>query len=240
MGSSIASRLRGEPLRGLALAALILLIWVTGALYCSGYEALSTGIDNWPGSLIWSAVAVLPWLALFEWSKSETGRRLTARPADLAAFLAGTAILSLSLEAVAALIEGNSRTPLALALMRRFPAVAMSLVLILWARQAKPMSAREVDAALSSLAPTIDWVSAADNYVELHIGGRVTMRRMTMAEAEQALASRGFVRIHRRYLVNRQRISAIRGNGEKIVRLADGAELPVGKKFASNLLAEAA
>jgi hypothetical protein len=235
---TVLSRLRTEPLRGPMLAAVTLIAWLTGAFYCSGYELFSKGINTWPECLIWSTFGVLPWLALFEWSKSREGRRITAAPVNLAAMLAGTAIVSLAMEALMALAEGESATPLALALLRRLPAAGISFVLILWARQdGSPAAAREPDLTLAALAPTIDWVSAADNYVELHIGGRVMMRRMTLAEAELALSDRGFVRIHRRYLVNRDRIAAVRGNGEKVVRLADGAELPVGKRFATNLLA---
>jgi hypothetical protein len=237
MKVSVLSRVRTEPLRGPMLAGVALVVWLAGAFYCSGYELFSKGINNWPGCLIWSLFAVLPWLALFEWSKSQEGRRITASPLNLAAMLVGTAIVSLALEAVVALVEGESTTRLALALLRRLPAAGISFVLILWAREGGAAAAKEPDLTLAALAPTIDWVSAADNYVELHIAGRVTMRRMTLAEAEQALAGRGFVRIHRRYLVNRGRIAAVRGNGEKVVRLADGAELPVGKRFATNLLA---
>jgi hypothetical protein len=234
---SVLSRVRAEPLRGPMLAAVTLIAWLAGAFYCSGYELFSKGINTWPECLIWSVFAVLPWLALFEWSKSHEGRRITASPANLVVLLAGTAIVSLALEAVVALVEGESTTRLALALLRRLPAAGISFVLILWAGEGGAASAKEPDLNLASLAPTIDWVSAADNYVELHIGGRVMMRRMTLAEAELALSDRGFVRIHRRYLVNRDRIAAVRGNGEKVVRLADGAELPVGKRFATNLLA---
>ena len=95
------------------------------------------------------------------------------------------------------------------------------------------------EVALGSLAEAIDYVAAADNYVELHSNGRVTMRRMTLAEAERALAGQGFVRIHRRFLVNRSRIATVSGNGDKMVRLDGGAELPVGRRFAANLDASA-
>ena len=78
----------------------------------------------------------------------------------------------------------------ALALMRRLAGRRQrALVLILWARAgARRSSPQPADDSLAALAGSIDWVAAADNYVELHIGGRVTMRRMTMREAERALA----------------------------------------------------
>ena len=46
----------------------------------------------------------------------------------------------------------------------------------------------------------------------------------------------GFVRIHRRFLVNRERIAAITGaNGDRVVKLVDGSELAIGRAFAANL-----
>jgi len=58
---------------------------------------------------------------------------------------------------------------------------------------------------------------------------------MTMHAAEQKLRAKGFVRIHRRYLVNGQKIVAVLGsNGDRRVRIA-GRELPVGSRFAARL-----
>ena len=227
-------RLRSERLRGAPLVVVTLVVWLAGAFYCSGYEALSTGLDNWPGSLWWSAAAVLPWLALFEWSKSAAGQRLTGSWSRLAIALCATAAASLLLEYAVNALTASSQTPLALALMRRLPAIGTSFVLILWA-QAASAGEREADPELEALAGSIDWLAAADNYVELRIGGRVTMRRMTMRQAERSLAGRGFVRIHRRYLVNRNRIVEVRGNGDRSVRLSCGVELPVGGRYAANL-----
>ncbi len=227
-------RLRLRPLRGGPLVAFGLAVWLAGAFYCSGYERLLTGFDNWPASLLWSAVAVLPWLILFEWSKAATGRLATRRAASLVVMLVATAVISLLLEAAANALTGSRATPIALALLRRLPAIGASTLLILWSRAgiAKPAAPDESLAAISS---SIDWIAAADNYVELHAGQRVTMRRMTLRDAEQALAGRGFVRIHRRYLINRRRILSVKGNGDQLVILADGSELPVGRSYAANL-----
>ncbi|MEO7655612.1 MAG: hypothetical protein ABIS23_08005, partial [Sphingomicrobium sp.] len=51
-------RLRVRPLRGGLLAGVAAAVWLAGALYCSGYELLSSGLDNWPKSLLWAAAAV--------------------------------------------------------------------------------------------------------------------------------------------------------------------------------------
>ncbi|HEX6219276.1 MAG TPA: LytTR family DNA-binding domain-containing protein [Sphingomicrobium sp.] len=225
-----------EPLRGPALVACALLVWVAGAAYCHGYERLLTGADEWGGSLIWSAAAVLPWFALFEWSKLPAGSMATRRPLILFALVVGIAALSILLEYLINWSLDAISDGVGLLIMRRLPAIAAALMLIALARKAvlrRPVDPSAV--ALESLAEAIDYVAAADNYVELHSAGRVTMRRMTLAEAERALSRQGFVRIHRRYLVNRDRIVGVRGNGEKFVRLEGGLDLPVGRRFAPNL-----
>jgi hypothetical protein len=226
---------RARPLTGLALGAATIAIWLAGALYCSGYEALASGLDNWPGSLWWSAVAVLPWLALFEWSKTGTGRHLSRRPAALALALVVTAATSLLLEAGIDGLLGGHMASLGLSVLRRLPAAGVGLVLILWSRAGLAAEDAEADEQLVAIAGSIDWIGAADNYVELHVGERTLTRRMTMRQAEQILAPHGFIRIHRRFLVNRARIERIGKDGARIVRLADGGELPVGRAFAANL-----
>ena len=232
----LIERLRSEPLRGPALIAAILIVWVAGAAYCSGYEALRSGVDNWPGSLLWSAAAVLPWLALFEWSKTVAGRRTTRLPLRLAIALVATAAASLGIEFEIDALSGGQMATLALSLLRRLPAAGACLLLILWSRAGLAADrAAAGDDSLSAMAQSIDWVSAADNYVELHIAGRTMMRRMTMRQAEQTLAAHGFIRIHRRFLVNRARIDRCAGDGERVIRLAGGGELPVGRAFAANL-----
>ena len=52
-----------------------------------------------------------------------------------------------------------------------------------------------------------------------------------MARADGVLRRHGFVRIHRRYLINRNRIAAV---GDKFVRMHSGQELPIGTAFARN------
>jgi DNA-binding LytR/AlgR family response regulator len=148
----------------------------------------------------------------------------------------GIAALSILLEYAINWCLGDLSDRVGLLVMRRLPAIGASLLLIALAR--KSLMRRRVspdEVALGSLAEAIDYVAAADNYVELHSNGRVTMRRMTLAEAERALAGQGFVRVHRRFLVNRARIASVTGNGDKLIRLDGGAELPVGRRFAPNL-----
>lgn len=229
-------RIIQEPLRGPALIGAAVVVWLAGAAYCQGYERLLTGADQWGGSLIWSAIAVLPWFALFEWSKQPGATEAARRPQILLALVIGIAGLSILLEFAVNWSLGDITDKVGLLVMRRLPAIAATLMLIALARKAVLRRAASADQiAIGNLAEAIDYVAAADNYVELHSGGHVTMRRMTLADAERTLRKRGFVRIHRRYIVNGNRIESVRGNGEKSVRLADGSELPVGRRYATNL-----
>jgi hypothetical protein len=231
------SRFFFEPLSGLPLVGCGILVWLAGAAYCHGYQWLLTGEEtgSWSGSLIWSAVAVVPWFALFEWSKQRQGVDALRRPALLVALVLGIAAVSIALEYFVDFCLGDVTDHFWLLVMRRLPAIGASILLIAVTRKAvlrRPPAPALVE--LSAIAEAIDWVAAADNYVELHSAGKVSLRRMTMREAAKTLERHGFVRVHRRYLVNKARIVAV---DERSVKLVSGDELPVGTAFAANLAA---
>jgi hypothetical protein len=231
-------RVLSQPLSGLPLVLAGIVIWLAGAAYCHGYQRLLSGAGEWPGSLTWSAMAVVPWFALFEWSKQPRGIEATRRPVVLIALVIGIAALSIGLEYFVNFCIGEVADRLGLLVLRRLPLIGVTLLLIAVARQSamRPHSAVDTT-SLASLAKRIEYVAAADNYIELHLGGRVVLRRMTLTEAANALDHRGFVRIHRRFLVNRDQIDSVHLNGRGKVRLRSGAELPVGRAFASNVAA---
>jgi DNA-binding LytR/AlgR family response regulator len=181
----------------------------------------------------------MPWFALLEWAKRPAGRAATRTPGRLAAVLLAVAAASILAELAVDVMEGGQSAPVALLVMRRLPAIAATVLLIALSRRTGngTRADRAVPEELIAIAATIDWVEAADNYVALRVDGRTAMRRMTMREAEQALAAHGFVRIHRRFLVNTSRVAGVRGNGKAYVRLADGTELPVGQAYRDNLRA---
>lgn len=231
-------RLFFEPIHGRPLLATGILVWLAGAVYCHGYQSLlqREDIGPWSGSLTWSAVAVVPWFALFEWSKQPQGDETTRRPALLLALIVGIAAVSIALEYLVDFCVGDVTDRLGLLVMRRLPAIGVTVLLIALTRKAMLRRAPAPAAVeLAEIAASVDWIEAADNYVEVHVGDRVVLLRMTMQTAEQKLRSRGFVRIHRRYLVNCKRIAAILGtNGDRRVRIA-GKELPVGSRYAASL-----
>jgi hypothetical protein len=225
--------------RDLVIAALV--VWTCGAAYCHGYDRLRTGLNEWPGSLLWSATAVLPWLALLEVSKTRRFSRLSTSWNFLLGALVITASISLALEELVSALTSSPMSALGLEIMRRAPAAGTSLLAILWAASVRRSLAEDAISdcpigALQAIASSIDWIAAADNYIELHIGDHVSLRRQTIQAAEAQLRRFGMVRIHRRFLVNRRRVRTITGPaGKRSVVLESGAQLPMGRRYAANL-----
>jgi len=80
-------------------------------------------------------------------------------------------------------------------------------------------------------ADEVDWIEAQGNYVALHVGSEARLLRQTLAEMETRLKAHGFIRTHRRALVNRQRMQAIMPPelGELGVRLSSGQVAPLSE-----------
>ena len=55
----------------------------------------------------------------------------------------------------------------------------------------------------------IDWIEAADNYVELHVGKQSHLLREKMSVLETRLAPEKFVRISRSTIVNVERLKEL-------------------------------
>ena len=89
---------------------------------------------------------------------------------------------------------------------------------------------------------TIDWFEAADNYVEVHAGSRKYLVRGTMNELEQRLDPQMFARIHRRTIVNLERVKHVAPffKGDYMVTLADGRELKLSRGYRDRILTEGA
>lgn len=73
----------------------------------------------------------------------------------------------------------------------------------------------------------VDWIEAAGNYVELHVGSESHLLRETMNKLARRLDPKLFLRIHRRTIVNVERIRQLEGvtHGEYVVVLKDGTRL---------------
>jgi two-component system, LytTR family, response regulator len=83
----------------------------------------------------------------------------------------------------------------------------------------------------------IDWIEAADDVVRLHVGKQVFEHRTTLAQLEQRLPTKTFVRIHRSTIINLERVREFQPwfQGDWIVILADGTRLQSGKSYRARL-----
>jgi len=84
---------------------------------------------------------------------------------------------------------------------------------------------------------SVQWVAAADNYIELHAPPACHLDRRTLAEFLAHPATRGFVRVHRSHAVNAAHIVAIVSlpRGEAQLTLSSGQQLRVSRGFRSAL-----
>jgi two-component system LytT family response regulator len=83
----------------------------------------------------------------------------------------------------------------------------------------------------------IDWVEAAGNYVELHLGGETRLLRSTLADVERRLGPQRFVRIHRDTVINLDRVRSFHRwlGGQYRAVLHDGTARPIGRRFRAAL-----
>jgi len=79
----------------------------------------------------------------------------------------------------------------------------------------------------------IDWCEAAGNYVRLHVGEESYLFRETMNGLESKLDPQHFVRIHRKTIVNVERIEELRSSlgGECTIHLRNGARLTLSRGY---------
>lgn len=77
----------------------------------------------------------------------------------------------------------------------------------------------------------LDYAEAQDDYVALASGGQKHLKQQTIASLEAALDPQQFVRIHRSYIVNLDRVSRIEpyGKESRVAVLSSGQKLPVSR-----------
>lgn len=78
---------------------------------------------------------------------------------------------------------------------------------------------------------TIDYVQAQDDYVAYRAGGKPYLKEQTLAEAEASLDPARFVRIHRSYLLNLDRLARVEldARENRVATLTTGERLPVSR-----------
>jgi two-component system, LytTR family, response regulator len=87
--------------------------------------------------------------------------------------------------------------------------------------------------------PDLDYAEAQDDYVGLHAGGKEYLKQQTLTELEKTLDPARFVRIHRSYLLNLDRLQRLEGDGGdgRVAVLKSGARLPVSRSGFARLKA---
>lgn len=90
---------------------------------------------------------------------------------------------------------------------------------------------KEAGRVLFVKAGEIDWIEAADYYVNLHTGSKSHLLRETMSELENQLDPNMFLRVHRSAIANLQRVKEVqtRPGGEYFLILKDGTQLKLSR-----------
>lgn len=137
--------------------------------------------------------------------------------------------------------------------------VASAHAVIFWRRaeqeslllaQARSQLSQAADAAAPRMHPTtvpvktrgrtlmvaiadIDWIETQGNYLALHVGPATHLIRETLASFESSLDPKRFARIHRTTIVASDRVQEIAplSNGDASIRLRDGTQLRLSRKY---------
>lgn len=77
----------------------------------------------------------------------------------------------------------------------------------------------------------IDAIEAQDDYIAIHAEGRSWLKHQALAELEAQLDPERFVRVHRSFLVNVERIARLElmAKDARVAFLKDGREVPVSR-----------
>ncbi len=83
----------------------------------------------------------------------------------------------------------------------------------------------------------IDWIEAAENYVNVHAGKETHLIRKTMRETEKQLDPDKFIRIHRSMIVNIEKIKHAKRwfNGEYQITLLNGTILTSSRGYSERI-----
>jgi len=82
-------------------------------------------------------------------------------------------------------------------------------------------------------AADVDWLEADGNYVRLHVGTANHLVRATIASCEERLDPKMFVRTHRRFIVNIDRVREVQPwfGGDYVIVLHSGHKLRLSRSF---------
>jgi two-component system LytT family response regulator len=85
----------------------------------------------------------------------------------------------------------------------------------------------------------LDYAHAQDDYVGLHARGKEYLKPQTLSDLETSLDPKRFVRIHRSYILNIDRLAKLESEGGEVraALLTDGTRLPVSRSGYARLKA---
>jgi len=85
----------------------------------------------------------------------------------------------------------------------------------------------------------LDFAEAQDDYIRLASNGKTYLKQQTIASLEESLDPRQFIRIHRSYIVNLDRVVKMEpySKDSKVAVLSDGKQLPVSRSGYQRLTA---
>jgi two-component system, LytTR family, response regulator len=77
----------------------------------------------------------------------------------------------------------------------------------------------------------LEYAEAQDDYVALHSGGKSYLKQQTISSLEESLDPTKFVRVHRSFVINLERVSKIEPytKDSRLAILASGAQVPVSR-----------
>ena len=77
----------------------------------------------------------------------------------------------------------------------------------------------------------IDYIEAQDDYVAVHTGGKSLLKEHTLGDLEGQLDPRRFVRVHRSYILNIERLSKVElyAKDSRVAILTDGRKVPISR-----------
>jgi two-component system LytT family response regulator len=106
-------------------------------------------------------------------------------------------------------------------------------------RHLKRLAVRSAGKTVFVEVEDVDWIEAAENYVQLHLGRVGHLLHVTMNALEKSLDPEIFLRIHRSLIVNVRRIKELQPalHGEYVVTLQDGVRLQSGRIYHEKLKA---
>jgi two-component system LytT family response regulator len=106
-------------------------------------------------------------------------------------------------------------------------------------RHMKRLAVRSAGKTVFVDVEEIDWIDAAENYVQLHCGRTVHLLHVPMNTLEKSLDPEIFLRIHRSTIVNVGRIKDLQPgpHGEYVLTLRSGVRLQSGRTYQEKLRA---